>query len=715
MSESIIIDATLLRTARIRQRRLLQRHSRAACAKRFRLTRTASRRRMGEQNMARNLFLFSAIEPTGICHRTPQAAAWPPSTAQPGCASEVQTMRKPRALLAAFALTLGALLAVPVAAQDDDEREYSNARIVRLSLVDGDAQVFRPEQGEWEVARQNLPIQKSYAVATGRGRVEIEFESGGTARLDEFTELEFTELALLNGARITTLRLERGSAIFYANGEKRDVFEVLAGGRRITADRNARLRVDANGDEVLIAVLKGSVDVQFEGGRQRLSRNQEMRIGVSGVEIARHGDADEFERWAQDREEVLTASYDLSRQYVNAPFRYGVSDLSNHGYWYYTSAYGYVWQPHAIGFTPYVNGSWLWVNGFGWSWVGYEPWGWLPYHYGRWVWTGYGWAWVPGYFHRWSPAHVVWVRFGDGRYGWCPRSPHDRPGRRPHNVHVGTAVWNGGRPVVRNVDTAGGLPTVVERPSRETLGTELGFAARNPRTDRPGRGPHARSPEAEDTVAGPRSGFSGSTNAWTAQGRPSRGEYEGTGRTPVPQGDVRYDRSEGAYVNTPMREGHAAADAPRTGWGGAAGSRPRPDFLRGNENSPGPGAGGSRSESAGSASDSGPRTYGTTPRGNDPRGNDARGSGWGGRPSSSSGSSGQPVDRSSPPPRSGGSQAGASQRPSNSPPPRASSPPQQQPSTSAPRQSAPPPQMRQTPAPAPAPRQSPPRPSPRSN
>jgi hypothetical protein len=110
-------------------------------------------------------------------------------------------MRRLHALLAilAFALCAPASFAAP---QDDEQ--YSNARIVRLSFVDGDAKVFRPEQGEWEEARQNLPIQKAYAIATGRGRVEVEFESGGTARLDEFTELEFTELALLNGARLTT-------------------------------------------------------------------------------------------------------------------------------------------------------------------------------------------------------------------------------------------------------------------------------------------------------------------------------------------------------------------------------------------------------------------------------------------------------------------------------------------------------------------------------
>jgi hypothetical protein len=622
-------------------------------------------------------------------------------------------MRKPYAFLAAFAFALCALVALPVAAQD--EANYSNARIVRLSLVDGDAQVFRPEQGEWEEARQNLPIQKAYAVATGRGRVEIEFESGGTARLDEYTELEFTELALVNGARITQLRLERGSAVFFANGEKRDVFEVIAGERRVKADRNARFRMDANGSDVLIAVLKGNVDVQSDVGTQRLSKNQEMRVSVYGVDVARHGDADEFEQWALDREEVLSASYSQSQQYVNAPFRYGVGDLSNYGYWYHHSSYGYVWQPHAIGFTPYVNGSWIWVNGFGWSWVGYEPWGWLPYHFGRWVWGGYGWAWVPGSFHYWRPHYVTWVRFRDGRHGWCPRSPHDRPGRRPHNLNVGTATWNGGRPAVRNVNTNDDPVVLTDRPTRETLANELGFGSRNPRIDRAGRGPHGRTPVTDGTVAGPRSGYSGAaTNTLVDRAGRPRPSVEETGRVPTSRGDVRYDGREGKYVNTPVREAQTEANGPRSGWGGSAtNGRPRPTFTRGNQHEPSAGTSVNRNGSSGASAGSGPR-YGTRPSDNG-----SRGSGWGGRPSS-----GQQPDRSSAPPRSSGSSRGASPQPSYSPPrtstppPRSSSPPPQQPrpSYSPPRPSSPPPQVRQSPPPrpAPAPRQSSPqRPSPR--
>lgn len=621
----------------------------------------------------------------------------PPSTAQPGCASEVQTVRRLHALLAilAFALCAPALFAAP---QDDEE--YSNVRIVRLSFVNGDAKVFRPEEGEWEQARQNLPIQKAYAVATGRGRVEIEFESGGTARLDEFSELEFTELALLNGARITTLRLERGSAVFYANGEKRDVFEVIAGDRRVKADRNARFRMDANGSDVLIAVLKGNVDVESEVGTQRLTKNQEMRISVYGVDIARHGDADEFEQWAQDRDEVLTASYRSSSQYVNASFRYGAGDLSNYGYWYHHPSYGNVWQPYSVGFTPYIYGSWIWVNGFGWSWVGYEPWGWLPYHFGHWVHLGYGWAWVPGGFHRWRPHHVTWVRFRDGRHGWCPRSPHDRPGRRPHNLGVGTVVWNGRNPVVRNVN-ADELEVLTGRPTRETLGSELGYGSRNPRIDRAGRGPHGRAPEAEGTVAGPRSGFSGATNSLVNTPRTPRGSgvAETTGRVPVSRGDVRYDGSEGRYLNTPVREGRGDADAPRSGWSGSAsGGRPRPTFDR-DDDTPGANPDGNRYRPSGT-NNSGPR-YGTTPSNNG-----SRGSGYSGRPSSE-----QPDWSPAPPPRSSGAQSGASRQPSYSPPRTSSPPPQRQPSYAPPpRSSSPPPSRPQRPSYSPPPRPSSPPP-----
>lgn len=592
-------------------------------------------------------------------------------------------MRRLNVLLAVLALVLCVPLAMAAAPQDSPDSEYSNIRIVRLSLVQGDAQVFRPEQGEWEEARQNLPIQKSYALATGRGRVEVEFESGATARLDEFTELEFTELALVDGARVTTLRLERGSAIFYANGGRRDLFEVLTGRQRVRADRNARFRVDAGDDELRVAVFKGEVEVQSGFGLQRVAKNQGLRLTASGVTMARLGDADDFEQWAFNREEVLTASYSGSGQYVNAPFRYGIADLSNYGYWYNAPGYGYVWQPYAVGFVPYVNGRWTWVFGFGWSWVGYEPWGWLPYHYGRWVWTGYGWGWVPGHFNRWSPAHVVWVRFGDGRLGWCPLGPRDRHGRRPHNLGVSTVVWNGRNPVVRDGRHRDDLTVLAEVPTRERLENEFGFRGRNPRIDRASGGFRDRTPSDSGTVAGPRSGFSGAVGG-SATDTPRRPRDERAGRVPVSRGDVRFDREEGRFVNTPVREAAREPDASRSGWRNTDSERPRPSFPRGEDGTV-PRGDANRYGPSGYAGNDTPR-YGTTPN----RG-DGRSSGFSGRTSPS-----EPRYSPSRP----SSQSGAPQRPS-APPPRMSQPSQQRPSspprTSSPPRSSSPPQVRQSP------------------
>src|ERR1700687_3096679 len=99
--------------------------------------------------------------------------------------------------LAALAMLLGA---VPAGAADNS---YSYARIVRLSLVSGDVQVVRAAEAKWEPALMNMPIQQGFTVGTNEGRAEVEFENGGALWLGENSVLQFTELALSNGGRIT--------------------------------------------------------------------------------------------------------------------------------------------------------------------------------------------------------------------------------------------------------------------------------------------------------------------------------------------------------------------------------------------------------------------------------------------------------------------------------------------------------------------------------
>src|SRR5438046_10618041 len=87
--------------------------------------------------------------------------------------------------------------------------DSSHARIIRLSLVQGDVRFARQTHGDplsdssatWETASLNLPIRQGYVLATDNGRAEVEFENGAMAFLKENTVLEFYDLSLNDGAR----------------------------------------------------------------------------------------------------------------------------------------------------------------------------------------------------------------------------------------------------------------------------------------------------------------------------------------------------------------------------------------------------------------------------------------------------------------------------------------------------------------------------------
>src|SRR6476646_11233286 len=72
----------------------------------------------------------------------------------------------------------------------------SQARIVRLSQVDGDVQIDRNAGPGYEKAFLNLPVTQGAKLRTGPdARAEIEFEDGSTLRITPGSVLEFTELA----------------------------------------------------------------------------------------------------------------------------------------------------------------------------------------------------------------------------------------------------------------------------------------------------------------------------------------------------------------------------------------------------------------------------------------------------------------------------------------------------------------------------------------
>src|SRR5712664_3225541 len=156
--------------------------------------------------------------------------------------------------------------------------DTSHARIIRLSLVQGDVRFTRDVHGDpltsdkatWEGATLNLPIRQGYVLATDQGRAEVEFENGAMAFLKENTVLEFYDLSLHDGARTTRLVLRQGSASFYVNPASDDYFSVTGGDFTVEANGRSSFRLDNYDDGSTVETLKGHVSVLHKNDSTRL-------------------------------------------------------------------------------------------------------------------------------------------------------------------------------------------------------------------------------------------------------------------------------------------------------------------------------------------------------------------------------------------------------------------------------------------------------------
>src|ERR1700719_4069414 len=177
--------------------------------------------------------------------------------------------------------------------------DSSHARIVRLSLVEGDVRFARDVKGDplaadanpgWEAAVLNLPVRQGYVLATDQGRAVVEFENGAMAFLSENTVLEFYDLSLEDGAKTTRLVLRQGTASFYVNPGGGDYFSVTGGDFTVEADGRAGFRLDNFDDGSVVDVTKGRVSVLRKNKSTALAKGQSlsMRAGdKDSTEIAR--------------------------------------------------------------------------------------------------------------------------------------------------------------------------------------------------------------------------------------------------------------------------------------------------------------------------------------------------------------------------------------------------------------------------------------------
>ncbi len=338
-----------------------------------------------------------------------------------------------------------------VRASDEETDEYDvKARVVRISLINGEVTLKRKGNTEWERARLNFPLVEGDTIATDReSRLEVQIDSRNFVRLAANTTMQIVALrdegiALSLSEGTATVRLVRFD-------RQREYFEIDAPRTTMAIEKKGLYRVDVPNDgRVRLAVHDGGsarIYSDTSGFALRDGRTAELVVAGdnSGDWEFIASSRDSIDDWVIDREKYLAQRLRYDTQYYDE-YVWGAEDLDAYGDWGYTADYGWIWRPRATviniysDWAPYRYGHWVWCPPYGWTWVGYEPWGWAPYHYGRWVYHSGYWAWCPrsAYYrdHSWWRPALVAVYIYDNNYCWYPLGYHQRdPHSRNYPIH----------------------------------------------------------------------------------------------------------------------------------------------------------------------------------------------------------------------------------------------------------------------------------------
>ncbi len=297
---------------------------------------------------------------------------------------------------------LAAAVCVPPALAD------SQARIVRLSDVQGSVQIDKNTGLGFENAFLNLPVTQGAQLRTrGNGRAEVEFEDGSTLRLAPNSTLEFSTLNLTEaGKHISTVNLVEGMAYVNWLGKSGDEFTLNFSREKVALDHAAHFRVDTSTDAATLAVFKGDVEIEGPSGKVAVEKKKTAAFDPANDDkytLANNIQEEPLDSW--DKEAI--SYHDQYAKNNSTPYGYGASDLNYYGSYTNVSGYGMMWQPYftGIGWDPFMDGAWSWYPGFGYMFVSAYPWGWMPYMYGNWMFVpGFGWMWQPGLWNSFALA-----------------------------------------------------------------------------------------------------------------------------------------------------------------------------------------------------------------------------------------------------------------------------------------------------------------------
>ncbi|HUK31777.1 MAG TPA: DUF6600 domain-containing protein [Candidatus Acidoferrum sp.] len=531
-----------------------------------------------------------------------------------------------------FAILAIIVVAVPPAHSDD----VSHARIVRLSFVEGDVAYQRPGS-TWQRAMMNLPLEQDYSLRTDSGYAEVEFDGGLMVRLAPNTQLDFTDLSLIDAGKITSIKLDKGTIIATANLSHNDQLSIVSGNLNVTVPRNGRFRMDASQSQNFVTVFHGRVNVATGSSAADLESGKTFHYAPADNEssVDRNQPLDAFDKWVAQRDDAQQSAQSNAADFIQPhSYAFPVDDLYNYGLWYNVSGYGMLWQPYGVGdyWMPFGNGMWIFGDpGQGWMWTSYEPWGWLPYHYGGWVnLPGQGWFWSPKNLGQFQGATANFVNVGN-QFGWTPAiAPPTNSGKVKTQTYLPTEVviaggasngmifpgFHGQLTSGASMKTASGpSPTFTQQaaPARQSLVASginvTGRAPARPANLIPGA---AYTPRATQTVAGAAPSTSNGAN------NPARTNLNASVNAPVSRpaflppphsAPVAVTRAPSTFANSSNPGSRAAGITPASSGNASASSGvlrggPTPGGAPGGSGSSGANSGGHSSAPASSTSSS---------------------------------------------------------------------------------------------------------------
>ena len=314
-------------------------------------------------------------------------------------------------------LWLSVAVSLPAMAQSTVTNTFQNVAAdppAHVSFVDGPAVLER--DGQRDSAPANMPLLSGDRLRTENGRLEVLFGDNSTLHLDTYTTVDFQSdelVRLLDGRVRLAIPGPNRQVSYRVDAPSATAIIIEPGDYRISILR------ENQGQQIELAVLRGSAELVNDGGRTALRAGQRAYARADAAPSYAYNfnsaSWDAFDRWSEARRDQRLG---VSTQYLPTEVQPYASTFDQYGNWQYNTSYGYVWYPSvAVGWRPYYYGRWVTVRPYGWTWVGVGPWAWPTHHYGRWGFSAGAWFWIPG--RSWGPAWVSWA-YAPGYVSWCP-------------------------------------------------------------------------------------------------------------------------------------------------------------------------------------------------------------------------------------------------------------------------------------------------------